>query len=261
MDRPACREKADIRREQQRYAFAWNEGTVDEGEGYERRACSADEHAANHHKGHERCSSAGCWKEENVNEHEKIKITWNEVDCADGVAQPPVGPPRPSVKALLWPLLLGGIAVILLILVGVAVARWGGSDGKAPGQTVESWIAQERPKWDGDMSNSSTVKKSIEDIHPLVTYKRAIISEMRATTIDGSNNAGRQGENISDVEILVTFYWEGPVTKDGFTEVRFIYDYQGRQLKGRRFERSNAAINLATVDWFKFGMVLGVILF
>ena len=203
-----------------------------------------------------------------------VEIGWDDVRAVG--ASPPVGPSGPGpglppspppTKAPLWLWLLGGAGVLLLILIGVAVAPGGGSDGKAQGPVVEirvdveSWVARERPTWAGEISNSPTAKKTIEGIHPLVTYKRAIISEMHATTIDGSNNAGRQGENISVVEILVTFYWEGPVTKDGFTEVRFYYDYQGKQLKGQRFERSNATINLAAVDWFKVGVVLGGLLF
>ena len=202
-----------------------------------------------------------------MSEDQKIKISWEEVDRVDTGTKPPVVAvgaaltPPAATKAVVWPWLLGGVGVLFLVLVVVSLLVKGGLGGRGAGQTVEAWIGQERPKWSADISGSAKVKEFIEKIHPLVTYKRAVISEMRAVTIDGSNNAGRRGENISEVAMLVTFFWEGPVTKDGFTEVRFNYDYQGRQLKGRRFERSNAAINLETVDWFKVGMVIGTLLF
>ena len=205
-----------------------------------------------------------------MSEDQKIKISWEEVQRVDvgtkplvaavGAAQVPPAPP-PAAKAIGWPWLLGGAGALFLVLVVVALVNKGGLGGGGAGQTVEAWIAQERPQWAAEISGSAKIKEFIERIHPLVTYKRAVISAMRAVTIDGSNNAGRRGGNISEVEMLVTFYWEGPVTKDGFTEVRFNYDYQGRQLKARHFERSNAAINLETVDWFKVGVVIGTLLF
>jgi hypothetical protein len=205
-----------------------------------------------------------------VSEDQKITISWEEADRVDTGTKPPVVtvgtaqvPPTPpaATKAMVWPWLLGGAGALFLVVFVVSLVGKGGLGGGGAGQTVEAWIGQERPKWSADISGSAKVKEFIENIHPLVTYKRAGIAAMRAVTIDGSNNAGRRGGNISEVEMLVTFYWEGPVTKDGFTEVRFNYDYQGRQLKARRFERSNAAINLETVDWIKVGAVIGTLLF
>ena len=200
-----------------------------------------------------------------MNEHEKIKISWDEVERVGADAPAPAGTPRseeglpplpPPRRRVIWPWVVGGAGFLLLMLIVLTVTRF-----ERRGQTVDAWVANERPQWAAEISGSATVKKYIEDIHPMVTYKRAAISEMRAVTVDGSNNAGPRGENISEVEVLVTFYWEGPVTKDGFTEVRFNYDYQGRQLKSQRFEQSNAKINLATVDWFKVGVALGTLLY
>jgi len=204
-----------------------------------------------------------------VSEPEKIKISWDEVRSVSGAVQAPGGPRTEQSVASAsgsasktghWPWIAAGVGLLFFVLLIAVVATRGGSS-RGAAQKVETWIAKERPQWAAEISSSPSVKKFIEDIHPLVTYKRAAISEMRAVTVDGSGNAGRRGENISEVEILVTFYWEGPVTKDGFTEVRFNYDYQGRQLKGRRFERSNAAVNLETVDWFKVGMTIGALVF
>jgi hypothetical protein len=200
-----------------------------------------------------------------VNEHEKIKISWDEVKRVDTSVHAPVEqarseqglPPSPALKDNLnWKWMLGGIVVLFLILTVVVTTYV----RTRSGHTVESWIAQVRPQWAAEISNSQTVRQYIEGIHPLVTYKRAAISEMRVATVDGLDSVGSRGENISEVEILVTFYWEGPVTKDGFTEVRFNYDYQGHQLKAKHFERSNAAVNLDTVDWFKVGVQLGILL-
>ncbi|MCX6887737.1 MAG: hypothetical protein NTX27_22185 [Verrucomicrobia bacterium] len=202
-----------------------------------------------------------------MSDHPKLKITWEEVRQADAVSPPPVpiqalpGQAPDAPLAMIWPWLAGGAGVLFLILILVALVSKGGVGGGWGGQTVEAWIKQERPQWNVEMSTSANVKEFIESMHPFVTYKRAEISDMRAVTIDGSTNAGRGGENISEVDFLVTFYWEGPVTKDGFTEVRFNYDYRGRQLKTRHFERSNALINLETVDWFKVGVTLGELLF
>jgi|ERR1035437_2629279 hypothetical protein len=187
----------------------------------------------------------------------KIKITKEEVDKA--VLPPMRSAPADSTNRAPVPihyiLALGGF---LIVLFGLFFVGSKNSPVSAT-TTTEQYIAQTSPKISNELSESAKLKEYVEAIHPLTSFKSARVSEMRVRTVDGSNLVGKLGSNISEVELLVTFYWEGPLTKDGFTEVRFSYDNNGHT-KSFRFERSNAAINLATVDWFKVGFTIGALL-
>jgi hypothetical protein len=200
-----------------------------------------------------------------MNENEKIKISWDEVVKIGDVKQAspmvvivehPSDTTSPTINRAWISWALGSIGILFLIIMTVIGLRQ-----HRDILTVEGWIKKETVELSNKLSTSSDWKSHIEDIHPFVTYRRLSISQILAKTVDGSNIAGRNGENISELDILITFYWEGPITKDGFTEVRFIYDVKGQALKSTKYERSNAAVNLATVDWFKTGAMLGILLF
>lgn len=120
--------------------------------------------------------------------------------------------------------------------------------------TVQEYIQTERAKLEKQLNEKGNeFAKHIENIHLTVTYKGAKVKSITATTVDGSNYAGPNGKNISEVDMVLTAYWEGLVQKDGFTEMRLVWDTQGGVAKAVEYQNSNAIFNAATVDWFKVG--------
>jgi len=147
-------------------------------------------------------------------------------------------------------------AIGLIAVIGIMLAT------RAAGLSMEQWVAQERVSLGQQLSQDPGVRGWIESIHPLVTFKKATVKSMRPTrTVDGSDKPGPGGRNISEVELVVTYEWSGPITTDGYTDVRHIVDWSAHKIRGNEFLDTNAAINLDDVDWFGLGMVLGEAIF
>lgn len=166
-------------------------------------------------------------------------------------------PMQQRSKGLPIAAVLGVCAVIALIAVlGLVLATW------ATGPSMEQWIAQERVRLGQQLSQDPGVRGWIEGIHPLVSFKKATVKSMRPTrTVDGSDKPGPGGRNVSEVELVVAYEWSGPITTDGYTDVRHIVDWHAHKIRENEFLDTNAAINLEDVDWFGLGMVLGEAIF
>lgn len=103
---------------------------------------------------------------------------------------------------------------------------------------------------------AGVLAKFTEDMHPGVTYREATLTSLRLTTIDGTNSAGVDGGNVSEVHAVFVVKWRGPVTQDGFTEVSLVYDRPAKVIKETKYLRSHAAINLNAIDWGAAGATL-----
>lgn len=104
------------------------------------------------------------------------------------------------------------------------------------------------------------VCQKIADAHVTVTVTSATVSACRVYTVDGSNKAGKNDSNISEIDIVYTVNWHGIIQKNGFTEFELDYDYINKKVKDAKYLRSNALINLDTVDWFGVGEELGALI-
>jgi hypothetical protein len=200
---------------------------------------------------------------------EKIRVTSEEIAGANisATAQPPAAPrslclSQPGVveRASTGPNFRPFLLAIPVVLV-IAALLIGGSYWLSGRQSVETWERREREVMNREMSNSKQIKEYIEEIHPLVTYTGATVKTMDVTTLDGSSVAGRNGSNISEVVVVVTYYWEGPVQRNGYTDVRYDFDFQAGKLRSAEFLDSNAEINLANINWFGVGYALGALIF
>lgn len=86
--------------------------------------------------------------------------------------------------------------------------------------------------------------KYVEESHLTVKAKGASIKNCSVDTIDGSDSAGLNGENISRIYLCVTVSWDGNVHKDGYSDVSVIIDpHQNKILEGK-ISNSNAAIDV-----------------
>lgn len=101
-----------------------------------------------------------------------------------------------------------------------------------------------------------SLRDLVETIHPGVTYVGASLTSLNLTTVDGSGSAGFEGANISEVHTVVVLRWTGPLTSNGFTEILTVYDRPAKLVKETRYLRSNAIINLASINWVEAGLVI-----
>jgi hypothetical protein len=106
-------------------------------------------------------------------------------------------------------------------------------------------------------SSDNLIRKQIEDAHVTVTAKSARVTACRMLTIDGTDNAGKYGSNIAEVDFVITVIWDGWIQKGGYTEVEIDYDPQNKVVKQTKYLRSNALVNLDNVNWFQVGFDLG----
>lgn len=174
--------------------------------------------------------------------------------------QPRSGPrfklPVKLVKGAAW-----GVAGLFVLVMFIAMLSGGGSTppNEIPGTyTVKDYIQDERQKLEQQLNTKpNDFGKHIENIHVTVTYKGGHVKSMTAKTVDGSNIAGPNGSNISEVDVVITAYWDGYLQKNGFTEMELLYDARGDTLKSVKYLDSNAVFNLTTVDWFKVGFTIG----
>ena len=128
-------------------------------------------------------------------------------------------------------------------------------------ESVESYRARLIAEVNQELArNDNWIRKKIEDAHVTVTAKSARVTGCSVRTVDGSSSAGRKGSNVADVDLVITVIWDGWIQKNGYTEFEVLYDNQNRKTKEAKYLRSNAVINLDTVDWFGVGFQIGAFL-
>lgn len=123
------------------------------------------------------------------------------------------------------------------------------------GPTVAEYTRREIAAMNEQLARG-VLAKFTEDMHPGVAYREATLTSLRLTTVDGTNSAGIDGNNISEVHAVFVVKWRGPITQDGFTEVALVYDRPAKLIKEAKYLRSNAAINLNAIDWESVGATL-----
>ena len=90
-----------------------------------------------------------------------------------------------------------------------------------------------------------------------MTAKSGKVTTCSVRTVDGSDNAGKNGSNVSEIDLVITVNWDGWIQKGGYTEFEMDYDNQNKVVKKTAFLRSNATIDWPKVNWFKVGFVIG----
>jgi uncharacterized RDD family membrane protein YckC len=146
-------------------------------------------------------------------------------------------------------------ALLLLVVLIVSLSR--GINERH--QTVEEYVQRLRPVMLAQMNSpNSEMQQLIERIHgPTVTYTGSDIIGLTARTIDGSNLAGKHGNNIAVIDMIVNCRWKGLIQDNGYTEIEFLFDNQAKTMGAPKYIASNAQINLDTVDWGDVALKLG----
>lgn len=97
-------------------------------------------------------------------------------------------------------------------------------------------------------------RKKIENAHWTVKTTSARVTGCSVYTVDGSDRAGKDCANISEIDCVVTAFWDGVIQKGGYTEIRMSIDGRTGQLKSCAYVGGNALFNAEEIDW---GKVMG----
>jgi hypothetical protein len=196
---------------------------------------------------------------------EKIRITADDIARSDASAPVQPAPSEPEISispAIVAPRRLMpwivGVSGAGILVIALALAFF---FTKTREPSLDEWKDAERQHLNAELASSPKLKPYIENIHPLVTFTGAAVKSIAVTTVDGTKRTGKGGSNIAEVEFVVTYHWEGPVQKNGYTEVLYVWDMQGNRLKTSRYLDSTAVMNLDNIDWFKLGLELAPSLF
>ena len=187
-----------------------------------------------------------------------------EINQTSNPSEPPRIEPAVSTQASVipepqppWPKYIPwGVGVLAIFLILLMIVSGGSGN-----LTIQQYIQRERPKLEKDLNTpGNNFAQYIENIHLTVTYRGATVKSMAVRTIDGSDTVGPDGNNLAEVDMVITAYWDGQLHKNGYTEVRLVYDPQAEQLKKVEQVDSSAWINTEKIDWTQVGYVLGSML-
>lgn len=146
-------------------------------------------------------------------------------------------------------------SIIAVVVILAVLLYW---HQRNQGESVQSFQQRVIAECNQELLNpDNPIRKRIEDAHMTVTVKSASVTSCNVQTVDGSDHAGLNDRNISEIDVVITLVWDGWIQKDGYTEFEVSYDYQNKTVKETKYLKSNALINMETVDWFSVGYSVG----
>lgn len=124
-------------------------------------------------------------------------------------------------------------------------------------QSVDDFRADLVREANRELANpNSQLRKRIELAHATVTVQSAYVLSCDVSTLDGSNRAGNDGDNIRACSLLLRFEWQG-LLESGYTDLRIDIDAVNRRTSSG-IEDTTAAVNLEdTSFWFDVGAEIG----
>lgn len=163
-----------------------------------------------------------------------------------------------DMRPLRGKFLIGSIIAGSLVLFLATAVLIGWLDGVASrgnsGPSVEDYRLQFISKMDEDLADPENfIRKKIENAHWTVKTSSARVTACSVYSVDGSDRGGKGYSNISEVDFIVTTFWDGILQKGGFTEIRMTIDAKSGQVKTCAYVGGNATFNVETIDWFKVG--------
>ena len=81
----------------------------------------------------------------------------------------------------------------------------------------------------------------VEKWHLLATAKKVTIHDV--VMIDSAGAATTSGKKMVGCLVRCTFYWEGPVNKDGYTKVAMLFDAEVQRFTAFRVLSTNGILN------------------
>ena len=153
--------------------------------------------------------------------------------------------------------------LMAIIVGGVILAGFFGPGGGD--QYTVNWYREkmERELNETLSQQDNSVTKKVEAAHGTVTVKQAYVSDLVIKTKDGSNIAGKHGENIRNIGCSVTTRWDGVFHKNGTTVVRITWEnINGQfQVTSAKIIHTDALVNMEDPNfWYEVGGMIGLLL-
>ncbi|MBR3583947.1 MAG: hypothetical protein IKO01_10955 [Kiritimatiellae bacterium] len=194
----------------------------------------------------------------------KITVSLEEIDQATPVPGPmpppfvsPDGPeeapkPPPGTRA---PWIIIAVAVAIVVLGVVCFSLFSAAS------TADAYLKRYVQSVNAELSDpSSRLRKSVDQrigaAHLTVTVKDARVVGSEVTTFDGTNAAGKGGENIDKMALVIRFDWDG-LTTGGYSDMLWVIDGNRKHLVKSEIIETSASINLEDPDfWGAVGDIL-----
>lgn len=105
------------------------------------------------------------------------------------------------------------------------------------------------------------IRKIVENAHLTVDVKNAYVLKCEIDTLDGSANAGRNCDNISQIKLTIRLVWDGIFHFNGKTDFETVYSSTG-ELVSAGIVQTDALVNTEDPEfWFDVGYVIGELFF
>ena len=166
-------------------------------------------------------------------------------------------------KKWVWPLAGCGCGILAFVICVLLIAIIGaiGGDGE---YTVADFRNDTEQKINRELcKKNNPINQLVEAAHLTVTVTEAYVSDVRASTKDGSNLAGRNGSNIKNAKIYITTRWDGNIHKNGKTVVELSYERVRDEWKvmDAKIVETDALVTTTDPDfWYKVGVGIAILL-
>ena len=121
-------------------------------------------------------------------------------------------------------------------------------------KTVEQYRAEIGERINSQLSNPNHAwRKYVEDAHLTVKVVKAYVNRCSVSTIDGSALAGMNDSNISEIDLVIRFYWEGMID-EGHTDLEIVIDKRADKILKAEIIDTTAIVNTADPNfWMELG--------
>ena len=214
-------------------------------------------------------------------DNEKITISMDEVNRADPVpgsspSDPFSTPPEPLPPKRNRSGLFIGIGIAVgLVLCGIIVAAAIKSQDKIVDdepkvvekprvRTIDDVRAELKSSLEQELSSPSSslgqqLKQRIEKAHITVNVTSTKVVRVDVATIDGSNLAGADDDNVKSFSALIRFNWQG-IIDSGYTDLLIAYDAVNDRWDSK-IDYSTTPINIEDKQfWWDVGALIGTAL-
>jgi hypothetical protein len=144
----------------------------------------------------------------------------------------------------------GGLALAALIIGYVSMAHLFENKGHKPSTTssvgqasataqprIEQVLGAEIQK---DLNQNK--QKLFTNIHPVGTAKSVTLHDVTVTAWKRGQDTNRF-EDVQQFTVRFTLYWEGPITKDGYTKIASTYDVESQRYTSGQILATNGMTN------------------
>ena len=118
-------------------------------------------------------------------------------------------------------------------------------------KTVEQYRAEIGERINSQLSDSNHAwRKYVEDAHLSVKVVKAYVNRCSVSTIDGSALAGMNDSNISEIDLVIRFFWEGMID-EGHTDLEIVIDKRADKILKAEIIDTTAIVNTADPNFWK----------